>query len=139
MSSAPSSSRYTRVWLRPNSPVPTTATRILFDGGQADHRYIKAHILAWLADLNYNQRLSTGDSGGARDGLIGAFHCLHGDASAISDHHGLSDVHACDLPGHAQPICNVMRFVLIRGAPREHTSFGHQRLKEPRRIHQADT
>src|SRR5436190_23833472 len=122
MSSAPSSSRYTRAWLRPNSPVPTTATRVLFDcpaalilrsfpskrylvparraegkpesrfplhppirsilrgqkksspgiycesgrtriphlfdGGQADHRYIKTHILAWLADLNYNQRLS---------------------------------------------------------------------------------
>src|SRR5260370_32737762 len=35
MSSAPSSSLYTRAWLRPNSPVPTTATRIFFDSPAA--------------------------------------------------------------------------------------------------------
>src|SRR5205814_8386871 len=38
---------------------------LLFDGGQTDHRYIKTHILAWLADFDDHQRLAASDSGGA--------------------------------------------------------------------------
>jgi len=101
----------------------------LFDGGQTDDGYIKAHILTWLANLHDNQGLATRDSSGARDGLIGALHRLHSDASAIRDYHGLSDVHACDLPGHAEPTSNVFPFVLIRRAPREHTGSGTNGLR----------
>jgi len=43
----------------------------------------------------------------------------------------LSYVHACDLvPATPSPYANVLRFVLIRGRPAEHTGFGHQRLKD---------
>ena len=110
----------------------------LFDGGQANHGYIKSHILPRLANFHDHEPLAARDSRGACNGFIGAFHRFHRHARALRDHHGLPNVHSCDVSGHSETIRDVFRFVLVRPAPREHTWFRVQWLEEQRRIHKAD-
>ena len=50
----------------------------------------------------------------------------------------LADVHARNVPGHSESVRHVLRFMVVRGPPRQHARIRHQRLQEQRRIHQAN-
>src|SRR5262249_110432 len=110
----------------------------LLDGRQANHRYIKPHILFRLANLHDDQPFPGPQPRRSFYRLIRAFHRLHGNARLVRNHHGLPDVHPCNLSRHIQPVSDVDRFFLIRSSRRQHTSVRHQRLQEMRRIHQVN-
>jgi len=62
--------------------------------GKAYHRYIEAHVLFRFTDFYDDQRSARCNARRTRDGLVRAFHRLHGDAGLAGYDDGLADVHA---------------------------------------------
>src|SRR5580692_9426938 len=87
-----------------------------FDCLRADYWNIKAHILRRLADFDHYKALTTGDAGGAFDGLVGSFHGFDGDASAVADDDGLAEIERGDFLRHFAAIVDICGFGHVRRA-----------------------
>jgi hypothetical protein len=105
---------------------------------QADYGNIEAHILRGLAHFDDDDALAAGDSRGALDGFVGAFHGFDGDAGAIADDDGLAEIEGGDLLGDVAAVGDVGGFGLIGRAAREDSFRGQERTEKFRRVYEFD-